>query len=311
MNPAILMVALSFATAPVPAPFPAIKPVSALGPQIQVLTPLSFGGLLVQPGGGRITLTPGGSLLPEGQGVFPGAAPAAGYARIRLRGPAGAQFRLALNPAAPVLHGSSGGTLRMAMFQPSLPAMTGTFDASGSFELDLGGTLDIPARAPAGMYVCPGATLQMSVDGVSGTVVQPLTLSCTLRAPLNLFSIASLDFGGLVPGRTAGVFRVDVAGGHRTDTSGGPTLFKGAPHPAGFLLTGPARSFYSILLPREAIMQGPAGTMRMHDFTCDAGPTGQLPDAGLVFHVGAGLDVAANQPPGNYRGSFQVTVFYP
>jgi hypothetical protein len=151
----------------------------------------------------------------------------------------------------------------------------------------------------------------MAVDGIPGFAVQTFSVFCTLRSPLLLTTLAPLDFAGLAPGGSAGVFRLDASGAHRSEAAGGPLLVKGRPRPAVIRLTGPARTGYVIILPAEAFLRGPGGTMRMHDFTCTVPRTGMLPEAGLTFQVGAGLDVAAEQAPGIYQGIFTVTVAYP
>ena len=48
----------------------------------------------------------------------------------------------------------------------------------------------------------------------------------------------------------------------------------------------------------------------MIDFTSDQ-QQGRLPGNGLTFHVGAGLEIRADQPSGTYRGIFLVLVAYP
>lgn len=285
------------------ASFPLCAAVGA--PGAQVILPLSFGGVLVQPFGGRITLTPQGSLLPEGPGAQPGASPAASYARIRLVGPPRAHFRLRFDPANPALAGSGGGAITLAAFLTSLPASGGTFDGAGEAEVAVGGTLDVSAGASAGPYSAR-VNLQLQVDGCA-PVVQSLPVSCVVRSPLTLTALEPLDFAAITPGG-GGVFRVGAVSGH-TMGGAGPRLVKGTPHPALFRLTGPAHTAYTILLPREATLAGPRGTIRLIDFTSDPAQ-GLLPPGGLSVHVGASLDVKPDQAPGAYRGVFQVTVAY-
>jgi hypothetical protein len=295
MKPVILFLTAAIQAAAVP-----------VAPSVHVAAPLAFGGLLVQAAGGRITLTCNGSLLPEGPGVLTSAAPLASYGRIHLTGPANGHFRLAIAPGNPVLGGSAGGAIALAAFQTSVPASGGRFDASGSADVAIGGTLDIPAFAPAGAYAAV-ANLQLYADGCA-PVVQYLAVTCTVRSPLVLTTLAPLAFAGITPG-SGGSFRLDP-GGAWSAPQGGPRLVKGTPSPAAFRLTGPALTPYSILLPAEVPLAGPGGTIRMVDFTSDV-VQGSLPPGGLVFHVGATLDLRADQPLGTYRGSFRITVVYP
>ncbi len=282
---------------------------AAGAPSIQVITPLSFGGLLVQPKGGRVTLTATGSLLPEGVGVFPGASPPAEYGRIRLKGPAKANFHIRIDPATPVLQGSSGGLVHLAAFLPSLANLYGRFSTAGEAELDLGGTLDVPSRAPAGRYNA-NVHILMVADGVPD-VTQVLSIYCTLRSPLTLAVLDQLNFAGLAPGPNRGTFNLDAAGGYFSAGTAGPLLVKGTPKPAAIRLTGTAGTRYDILLPKTIFLQGPGVPIPVQNFRCDRALSGSLPDAGLTFHVGAQLVMAQGQASGTYSGTFQISVVYP
>jgi hypothetical protein len=277
---------------------------AAATPAIQIITPLSFGGLLVQPFGGRITLTATGSLLPEGGGIFPGASPPASYARIRLQGPAHAPFQVRFSPANPVLKGG-GGTIAVAAFHASLPTLEGKFDGAGEAEVTLGATLDIPAGATAGGF-SNSVNVQLLVAGTTGAM-QPMAITCTVRSPLILTALAPLDFASITAGQ-GGLFVVRATSGHSSGGHG-PRLAKGEPHPATFQLTGPANTAYTVLLPTEALLAGPKGTIRVVNFESDQ-QQGYLPSGGLTFHVGAALEVKADQPRGAYQGQFRVMVAY-
>jgi hypothetical protein len=277
-----------------------------LTPGVQIISPLSFGGLLVQPGGGQVTLTAAGSLLPEGPGVFPGAKPMASYGRILVSGPANAPYRLRIGPPTVILRGSGGGSLTLVSFLAPAPVMAGRLDGAGLAEIQLGGTLGIPRATPAGTY-SGVAMVQLFIAGFQ-PVYQPLTVLASVRSPLTLTTLDHLDFGCITPGG-GGSFTVD-AGGHRAGESG-PRLVKGAPHAAAFLLTGTAQTPYTLILPTEITLAGPGAPMTVAGFNCDLGRQGVLSGAGLVFHVGAELRVAVNQAPGVYRGIVLVTVAYP
>ena len=286
------------------APPPPVVP----APTVQVITPLSFGGILVEPGGGRITLTAQGSLLPEGPGATPGYAPPAGYARFSLKGPANGTFRIWFDPARPSLRGPSGRTVQIAGLLPSIPALTGKFNASGQTQLILGGTLDIPNLAPSGLYTGT-CSLSMSVNGLP-SVSQNFAVTCTLRAPLIMNVLAPLDFAGLAPGSLGGTFHLGASGDLNRQGSAGPILVKGTPHPAALRLTGPSGAAYRLLMPDQAFLLGPGPALRLHTFNCDQPVSGVLPGGGLLLHVGADLDMNAAQPAGTYSGQLVVTVAY-
>ena len=273
-------------------------------PSLQVIQNMSFGSLLVLPAGGRITLTEQGSRIPVGT-LMLGANSVGSYARIRLRGPAGSSFILALDAKNPVLAGSAGGSIQVASFQASLPTLAGKFDNSGETEVTLGGTLDVPADIPDGSFHNV-VNLILIVERLP-SVTQSMTVSCIVRTPLTLTNLSPLDFASITSGG-GGIFNVLPTSAF-TKNGNGPRLVKGSPKAASFRITGPPSTFYNIILPEEAILTGPKGTLRISDFTSDQ-VRGSLPSGGIVFHVGARLNVIADQAPGTYKGIFRVTVAY-
>jgi hypothetical protein len=279
---------------------------------IQVVQPMTFGGLLVSPFGGSVTLTEDGALIPDGGGVVPSTQPPCAEARLRLTGPPGSAFTLKLDPSSPVLGAASGAPIRLAEFRCSLPGFRGTFDATGQAEVKLGGRLDIPAGTAPGFYRATQVKVQLQVFNTpgSGVVNMPFMISALVRAPLFLNATGELDFGSLIPGTQHGVFEVLPTGGHRTRHTTGPNLFKGQPGPATFQLLGPIGTSYSIQLPQRIQLMGLGQPLRVEGFTCSVATNGILPAGGLTFGVGAGLVVPPEQVPGVYRGTFMVTVNY-
>ena len=271
---------------------------------VLVVQNLSFGGILVQPGGGRLTLTPAGSFLPEGNGVLPGASPVSAYARIDLKGIPNGNFHLRVDPASVTLKGP-GGSIQIANFQPSR-SLDGKFEGTGQMEVMLGGTLDIPAGTPAGFY---STTVNIRLHTDTGRdTIQPMSISCTVRSPLSIKTLSQLDFGTITAGR-GGIFRVSPASGYTPIGTDGPRLIKGTPHAASFLITGPAQTPYEIILPTQTMLTGGKNSILVNNIKADQSK-GLMPSNGLPVHVGADLQVQANQPPGSYKGVFDVTVAY-
>ena len=163
--------------------------------------------------------------MPEGPGISPAAGTAAVHARIRLRGPANGRFRLRVDPVNPVLAGSAGGTIRVNGFLPSAEGIEGTFNAAGNQEVALGATLAIPWRIPAGTYRAV-ASILLNAENCPA-VVQPLAISCVVRSPLTLVTLANLDFGTILAG-DGGIFRLNPTRGH-TAGGRGPRLMRGRP----------------------------------------------------------------------------------
>lgn len=284
----------------------------AVQPAIQVIQPLSFGGLLVSPRGGSITLTADGVLVPDGPGIQPGATPPAEAARFRLTGPPGARFSLQVDPRVPMLTSPQGGQVRLVQFDPAMDAF-GTFDSLGAAEFKLGGRLEVGAGTPPGWFRATQVKLQMNVAGVRGaeTVNASFSISALIRAPLRLINHSPLSFGGLIPGDGSGTFEVLAGGGHQSRGTGAPILVKGEPSPAAFFLQGPEGVPYTIQLPTRIILTGPGTPLLVDELTCSAPLTGTLPPVGLPFSVGGRLGVPPGQALGEYRGVFTVTVSYP
>jgi hypothetical protein len=90
---------------------------------------------------------------------------------------------------------------------------------------------------------------------------------------------------------------------------------------SGCTVTGDVTAIYNVTLPSSAILTNSAGkTMTVNSFTItsdgDSNPYGRFlrnDGTGLgldTFGVGARLNVAADQPPGTYRGTYIVSVQY-
>jgi hypothetical protein len=314
----LVLAAASFAGAASLAsrPFPTLFAAShgaggARSPQnISLVQNLAFGGLLAGPGGGSVTVTASGAVVPLGPNLQAGA-PAAVQARFRLHGPARATFTLQVDPPRPQLSGPSGASLHLAECYASLQGFRGTFDAAGQAEVQLGGRLDIPAGAAPGLYRAPMMRLIMIVQGAGGgTSTYPFQVSALLRGPLLLTNTGPLDFGALLADSRPTQLRVPPTGWYPASGAGTATLFKGRPTPATFTLQGPAGASYSIQLPTSAQLNSSTSSMLVRDFTCSIPRSGQLRGKQMLFGVGATLLVKPMQPPGNYQGSFMVSVNY-
>ena len=125
---------------------------------------------------------------------------------------------------------------------------------------------------------------------------------------------ADLQFGELGSTPSAGTAVIAAATGSRTVTGG--VIGTGALYNAGafaVLLCGPAGpKRFDLVLPAGAItLSGPAGaTMTVDTFTSDSGPSNIVGDTSspTTVNVGGTLHVGANQPPGDYTGTFTVIV---
>ncbi len=164
-------------------------------------------------------------------------------------------------------------------------------------------TAAIAATQPANAGTTPG--------GAEITVVRPLSFVMD----------DDLDFGTVIRGTTAGTVVV-APNGVRTQT-GGVTLANGGGHKAAsFAGQGTFNQRVDISLGSNTIfLTGPGAPMRVRDFVIGSTPTAVLTTAPLrfriaatngifVFPVGATLEVAANQAPGKYTGTWTITLQY-
>ena len=281
-------------------------------PTLRLVQDMTFGELAAGEQGGGIILSAEGILIPAGPGVQPAGRAIVQESRFLLTGPPHATFRCSVSPPTPHLTEPGGGRLRIQAFH-GLPGLgEGRLDAQGQAILRLGAQLDIPAGAPAGTYAFSQASLQVVMVAGDGflTLNQVFGIRARLRSTLRLVNLASLDFGSLIPGPSAGRFVVSAAGGTRTEPSGGPRPFRSMPRPAEFLVLGTAGTCYSIELPKALSLTGPGARLEVLDFHANVPLQASLPPGGLRFLVGASLLVPADQSPGVYRGLFVVSVDY-
>jgi hypothetical protein len=143
----------------------------------------------------------------------------------------------------------------------------------------------------------------------------------TIITPIAISNDVVLDFGAVVASGALGT--VTMAPDNTRTEGGGVTLHaSNVGSAAEFSVTGQANFTYSITLPAGATTISDGGTNTMTVSTWTSNPTvlagGQLDGTGnQTLRVGATLNVAANQAPGDYSsefaggsGPFTVTVNY-
>lgn len=121
-----------------------------------------------------------------------------------------------------------------------------------------------------------------------------------------------LSFGSFVAG-SGGSVTVSTSGAR--SASGGVLLIpSSAGAAAQFTVSGDANATYTIQLPGNDFVKlsGPGGDMFINEFTgSPSGAAGQLSAGGSQsLSVGGTLSIASGQSPGEYSGSFSVTVDY-
>ena len=147
----------------------------------------------------------------------------------------------------------------------------------------------------------------------------PGTATAAVVRPNTLIKTDDLDFGTIISGATGGTVSVDAVTGARTRT-GGATLvgndaqrarFQGT---GGFLLITVSGST-SVTLTRAGGGATPmTATLTRAASTSGGGiallGTTLLPSGVQTYYIGGTLTVPANQPEGDYSGTFTLTVNY-
>lgn len=147
----------------------------------------------------------------------------------------------------------------------------------------------------------------------------PGTVSATVVRPNTLVKTDDLDFGTIVSGTSGGTVSVNAVTGARTSTGGATTVgndarratFQGT---GGILLITVSGST-SVTLTRAG-GGAPAMTATLVRAASTSGGgitllgTTLLPSGVQTYYIGGTLTVPANQPEGDYSGTFTLTVNY-
>lgn len=140
---------------------------------------------------------------------------------------------------------------------------------------------------------------------------------------LSFFKVDDLVFGRIIPGSAPGTVVV-APDGTRTRTGGVRLATGPSVQPAAFAGRGSFNQRVAISVSNNSVTLnriGGGGTMTMDTFIIGSTPTAALTTSPLAFRiattsgifqfpVGATLRVRANQAPGNYVGTFAVTLQY-
>ncbi|MFM9853841.1 MAG: DUF4402 domain-containing protein [Sphingomonadaceae bacterium] len=144
-----------------------------------------------------------------------------------------------------------------------------------------------------------------------------------LVAPLSFFVVDELDFGRILAGATAGTV-VIAPSGARTSTGGVTLINSPTAQPVNFAGRGRQNQIVAISLattPNRLTRIGGTQTMVLDTFVIGSTPTAPITTAPTQFRIagpggvfnfplGATLRVGANQTPGNYAGTFVITLNY-
>jgi len=141
--------------------------------------------------------------------------------------------------------------------------------------------------------------------------------SANLRAPITVVKNSDLNFGKFTAGTVNSEFRIDAVNGNMAQLNGDAVSMGGNISRASFTATGTPNTQANIRRSQNSInivRSGGTETMRVNDFWLGnrAGLRDQILDASgqATYFVGGKLRIGPNQVPGNYSGTFSVTIEY-
>jgi spore coat protein U-like protein len=165
----------------------------------------------------------------------------------------------------------------------------------------------------ASLFVMVLATQQMKAQsGASAST--SATAKATVVTVLSIEKNADLNFGSFAPSATDGTISVELDG-TRSVTGGITVLNQIGAQKAAFTVNGTPNESYYVKLPTDdgntISLEGPQGTDPLIITSLVHDGDGTLDGNGQdLFSVGGTLSVKANQPAGEYTGTFDVIVAY-
>lgn len=161
------------------------------------------------------------------------------------------------------------------------------------------------------------------VPGAARAQTARATAQATIVEPLGLVKVQDLRFGRIAASATAGTVTVNADTG--ACTASGGVIATGGRGFGQFAGQGTKKFIVRVQIPASVTLTGPAGsTMVVGAIVLGAAPdlaylgvTGGTPryqisssNGIFTFRLGGRLGIAANQRPGQYSGTYSVTVQY-
>jgi hypothetical protein len=146
----------------------------------------------------------------------------------------------------------------------------------------------------------------------AGAAIESADSRAIVITPLSLLKVDDLDFGSLVPSALSGIVSIDANSGAQS-AIGGVTAYGAANSRRGYFVgAGTQGQLVVIVLGSPPLLSdGGGNTMPVLALTLDGPPLRAIPaDRILHIYVGGILSVGADQAPGDYAGTFNMTVNY-
>jgi Domain of unknown function (DUF4402) len=155
-----------------------------------------------------------------------------------------------------------------------------------------------PALAAGALALVLGTPVALATTErghASATIAQGIVV--TEAMPMSFAAVAPPPSGGAIVLTTAGTIR----------SASGGFVFRGTPAPGAFNARGMPHHPTTVSFSANNLVTGPGPAMRLGAFTNNAAPAFDG-TANMNFAVGATLVVNPNQAPGQYTGTYAVTV---
>ena len=154
----------------------------------------------------------------------------------------------------------------------------------------------LAAGVLATLLVLPAPSGTAATGRASARILQAIVVVET--APMSFAAVAPPPGGGTIVLTPAG-----------TLNSPSGFAFRGSPSPGAFHAIGAPNYPASVSLSTGNLVTGPGPAMQLAAFTGSVTPTFDSA-SNLNFAVGAALTINPNQTPGQYNGTYAVTVNY-
>ena len=168
-------------------------------------------------------------------------------------------------------------------------------------------------------YLISAAALAALALGAAPAMAAPVPATtdaegrALILVPLTLVKIEDLDFGSVIRSSVAGTVSIDPGTGARSVT-GGVTEVTGDPgNRAYFAGAGsPNQEVLLAISPPVELTSAAGDTIPVVGLTLDGAATRIIDPTTRAFYVGVGgtLQIAADQPEGDYNADFWLTAIY-
>jgi len=158
------------------------------------------------------------------------------------------------------------------------------------------------------------AALALASPAQAAPVSADAESKALILVPLKLVKLDDLNFGTIVPSSTSlGTVTVPEGGGIRTAAGAGVILIASDPgHRARFAGAGSSNQWVFVEFTKPATLDNGLGdSVTLVSMALDRSALFQI-DAtrAFFFNIGGTIQIAANQPEGNYKADFNVTAQY-